>query len=104
MHSRFQFGLSHALAFLERTAKQAAGVPGAEAVSATAAAWKKDADLKAAIKLEGRVRATKEKALGAVGKGVDAVRAIYQGLVDDVAGTCLEPRAKALLNGIQVGT
>ena len=92
---------SRGLSFLEATAKQCRGMEAEEGLKSLVAEWKKDADLKTALKLETKIRAAKEKALGAVGSGVDAVREIYQKLVADVAGTCLEVRARRLLDGIQ---
>jgi murein DD-endopeptidase MepM/ murein hydrolase activator NlpD len=88
-----------ALAFLEETARAAKGIPGADAVSDAAKAWKKDEDLKRAIKGEKKLHDVEREAMDLVGRP-DEARALWAELLEAYADTCLEGRIRHRLESV----
>lgn len=90
---------TRALEFLERYAKAAKGIPGADAIADAAKEWKRDKDLKAAMKDERRIAATEDEAIALAGRPAEAV-ALWEKLLKSLGDSCLAPRVKVLLEGV----
>jgi len=75
------------------------GLPGAELLSETLRAWKKDPGFARALKGDGKIAAAEEKAqkLGRKKGGKDDVAALWKKLLEQYGDTCLKPRLEEKL-------
>lgn len=87
---------SAAKAVLARDAALLKGVPGAEVAAQQLEAWATEAGFQKDLAAEARfVKALAAEAALLAKKDLGKVRALWEGLVDDLAGTCLAERVRA---------
>jgi hypothetical protein len=85
--------------FLEKYAKAAKGIPGADAIADALKTWKGDKDLKAAMKDEKQLESTEDRAIALAGKPAEA-KALWETFLKSHADSCLAPRIRVFIEGV----